>query len=67
MHGVTQALWVLFACSWYHKKGEEWDICPSEYEKLNSSEKRAYVKIDSPDVRNCGVFTSLSTLERRPL
>ena len=34
---------------WYHKRGEEYDLCTKEYEKLSDDERLQFVKIDTPE------------------
>lgn len=34
---------------WYHKRGEDYDLCEKEYQKLSDSEKGKFVKIDTPE------------------
>ena len=34
---------------WYHKRGECYDICKEEYEKLSDDQMKQFVKIDAPE------------------
>jgi len=34
---------------WYHKKGEDFDLCEKEYQKLSDAEKEQFVKVDTPE------------------
>jgi hypothetical protein len=34
---------------WYHKRGEDYDLCEKEYQKLSEDEKNKFVKIDTPE------------------
>jgi hypothetical protein len=34
---------------WYHKIGEDYDLCTAEYEKLSEDEQKKYVQVQSPE------------------
>ena len=34
---------------WYHRRGEDYDLCEKEYQKLSDGEKKKFVKIDTPE------------------
>ena len=34
---------------WYHKRGEDYDLCEAEYQKLSDDDKKKFVKIDTPE------------------
>ena len=34
---------------WYHKRGEDYDLCEKEYQKLSDDEKKKFVKIETPE------------------
>ena len=34
---------------WWHQKGEEYDLCTAEYDKLPVAEKKQYVEVTTPE------------------